>query len=288
MQNTINIFDKKQTRRNRTRAMLNDEKADFLLRWTANELQDRLDLIRKKFDRILQIGGATPKIYDHALVMDDVMDVVMDDIAIPHSSLLGDAEYLPFCPNAFDLIISSFSLHHLNDLPGALIQINQSLKPDGLLIGAFLGGDTLKEFKECIQTAELEITGGLAPRTHPMIDIKQMGALMQRAGYALPVIDSEILTVEYQDIYALMRDLRNMGENNALNQRHQKFTSRNIFARADAIYTDRFTNGNGRIDATFEIIFISGWKPHESQQKPLKPGSAENSLFDILNKEPPK
>ncbi len=189
-----------------------------------------------------------------------------------------------FEAESFDLIVSALSLHLVNDLPGALIQLRRALKPDGLFLGAVLGGSSLQELREALAIAETEIAGGVSPRVAPFADIRDMGALLQRAGFALPVTDSEVLTVRYDNLFALMKDLRAMGAANTLFERARKPTSRRLFLRAAEIYAERFADADGRIRATFEIIFLSGWAPHESQQKPLRPGSAQVRLADVLTR----
>jgi SAM-dependent methyltransferase len=197
-------------------------------------------------------------------------------------SVVGDEEALPFAEARFDLAVSALSLHTVNDLPGALIQIRRILKPDGLFLGCLLGGSTLKELRSALGAAETEICGGISPRVAPFADVRDMGGLLQRAGLALPVADSEPLTVRYRDMFALMADLRAMGATNALHARLRKPAPRRLFLRAAEIYAARFSDPDGRVRATFELIFVSGWAPHESQQKPLRPGSAKMRLEDAL------
>ena len=181
-----------------------------------------------------------------------------------------------------DLAVSILDLHTINDLPGLLIQIRRALKPDGLFLGCLFGGETLHELRSVLLEAELQTLGGASPRVAPLIDKPQMGGLLQRAGFSLPVIDSEILTVSYRDIFHLMADLRGMGEQNALHDRRKTFTPSSVFATANALYAEKFSDTIGRIGASFEIIFVIGWAPHESQQTPLKRGSGQISLADVL------
>jgi SAM-dependent methyltransferase len=183
---------------------------------------------------------------------------------------------------AFDLITSGLALQHANDLPGALIQLRRALRPDGLFIGCLAGGATLTELRQSLAEAESEITGGVSPRVFPFADVRDMGSLLQRAGFALPVTDSETITVRYSNSFSLIADLRSMGATNVLTERSRRFTSRKLFLKAADVYQRRFSDPDGKIRATFEIIWLTGWAPHESQQKPLKPGSAKQRLADAL------
>ena len=194
----------------------------------------------------------------------------------------ADEEALPFADASLDLVVSALALQWVNDLPGTLVQIRRALKPDGLLMAAMLGGDTLIELREAFASAESEIEGGLSPRVAPFADLRELGALMQRAGFALPVVDSDRLTVRYESAFALMRDLRAMGATNVLAERRRAPLRRATLMRMAEIYAERFADADGRVRATFEIVWLSGWSPHESQQKPLKPGSASQRLADAL------
>lgn len=249
------IFDPAQRRRARERAL--KKNGDFFLHdWAANNMRERMQVIRREFSAPFSL-----------------------DI---HNEDIGDMEILPAETGTHDLVTSNLYLHTLNDPLGMLIQIRRTLKPDGLFIGAMLGGETLYELRDAMTQAEIDIRGGISPRIAPFADKQQMGELMQRAGYALPVVDSDIVTVTYRDFYKLLRDLRNMGENNMLGARNRHFTSRKLFSRAEEIYKDLYSEPDGTLRATFEIIFLLGWTPHDSQQKPLKPGTAQVNLGDIL------
>ncbi|MGN6571032.1 MAG: methyltransferase domain-containing protein [Pseudolabrys sp.] len=197
-------------------------------------------------------------------------------------SVAADEEALPFADASLDLVVSALALQWVNDLPGTLIQIRRTLRPDGLLMAAMLAGDTLAELREAFASAESEIEGGLSPRVAPFADLRELGALMQRAGFALPVVDSDKLTVRYESAFALMRDLRAMGATNVLTERRRAPLKRATLLRMAEIYAERFADADGRVRATFEIAWLSGWAPHESQQKPLKPGSASRRLADAL------
>ena len=195
----------------------------------------------------------------------------------------ADEEALPFAGETFDLIISNLSLHWVNDLPGALVQARRALRPDGLFLAAVLGGETLRELRQALAEAEIAEEDGLSPRVSPMADVRDLGSLLQRAGFALTVADTDIITVNYPDPIALMADLSGMGETNAATARPRHFTPRALFLRAAELYGQRHANADGRIRATFEVIYLHGWVPHESQQKALRPGSAQTRLADVLD-----
>ena len=197
-------------------------------------------------------------------------------------SVVVDPELLPFGPESFDLVVSALALQFVNDLPGTLIQIRRALAPDGLFLACLVGGRTLHELRAVLAQAEEEIAGGASPRVAPLGDLRDMGGLLQRAGFALPVTDVDAITVRYDHVFALMRDLRAMGATNALAQRVKTPSRRAMFLRAAEIYAQKFADPDGRIRATFEFVWLSGWAPHESQQKPLKPGSAKTRLADAL------
>lgn len=196
--------------------------------------------------------------------------------------LVADEERLPFAPGSLDLVVSTLALHWVNDVIGALIQIRRALKPDGLFIGAFLGGATLTELRQSLMAAEGEILGGAGSRVSPFADASDAAGLLQRAGFALPVADVDRVTVRYAHPLKLLADLRRMGETNVLAERHPHGLSRALLARTFEIYAEKFADPDGRYPATFEILTLTGWAPHESQQKPLKPGSAKMRLADAL------
>jgi SAM-dependent methyltransferase len=198
-------------------------------------------------------------------------------------TIVADEEALPFASGSFDLIVSALSLQWANDLPGALVQIRRALAPDGLFLAAVIGGQSLMELRTALTAAEAELTGGASPRVAPFADVRDLGGLLQRAGFALPVTDVEPLIVRYASMFALLRDLRAMGATNALTERSRVPLRRAVLTRAAEIYADRFSDSDGRVRATFEIVWLSGWAPHNSQQKPLAPGSARMRLADALN-----
>jgi SAM-dependent methyltransferase len=193
-----------------------------------------------------------------------------------------ESEGLSLSPETFDLAVSALALQFVNDLPGVLAQIRRALKPDGLLLAAMIGGDTLTELRQAFAAAEAELEGGVSPRVAPFADLRDIGALLQRAGFALPVTDVDRIVVRYDSAFALMQDLRRMGATNVLAERRHTPTRRATMLRMAQLYGERFADPNGRIRATFEVIWLSGWAPHESQQKPLKPGSAKASLAEAV------
>ena len=197
-------------------------------------------------------------------------------------AVAADAEALPFRDASLDLVVSALALQFVNDLPGTLIQIRRALKPDGLFLAALVGGDTLTELREAFAAAEAEIEDGVSPHVAPFADLRDIGALLQRAGFALPVTDIDRLTVRYASPFDLMHDLRRMGATNALIERRRRPLGAPRLMRMVEIYAERFSDADGRIRATFEIVWLSGWAPHESQQQPLKPGSAQRRLADAL------
>jgi SAM-dependent methyltransferase len=196
--------------------------------------------------------------------------------------VVADEEALPFRDGSLDLVVSALALQFVNDLPGTFVQIRRALKPDGLFLAALIGGDTLTELRQCFAAAEAEVEGGVSPHVAPFVDLRDLGALLQRAGFALPVTDVDRLVVRYGSPFALMEDLRRMGAANALLERRRVPLRRATLARMAEIYAERFADPDRRIRATFEILWLSGWAPHESQQKPLAPGSAQRRLADAL------
>ena len=207
----------------------------------------------------------------------------------PHpdpGSALGDAEHLPLAPQSCDLIVSALALQRVNDLPGALVQIRRALKPDGLFLASLAGGRTLHELRAVLTEAEMRVSGGASPRVDPFADVRDAGGLLQRAGFALPVADSELIMARYPDLFALMADLRAMGATNALVARSRQPAKRAMLVEAARLYAERFADADGRIRATFEIVSVSGWAPHESQQKPARRGSGTVSLAAVLGPKP--
>ncbi len=282
------IFDRKLLTLRRARASGGAENHDFLLRHAAEELMSRLDTVKREFRVVLNLGAShsiasafyARKLSGALLVSSDPCLPLLK--RCPGLKVAADEEVLPFGDGRLDLVLSVLALHFVNDLPGTFVQIRRALKPDGLFLGALLGGDTLRELREAFLAADIEMTGGASPRVMPVADVRDYGALLQRAGFGLPVADSERLTVTYPDVLALLQDLRRMGAANILVERSRKPLRRSVLARMSAIYHERFGLSGGRIPATFEIIYLTGWAPHESQQKPLTPGSAKVRLADAL------
>jgi SAM-dependent methyltransferase len=239
----------------------------FLQELIADEVQDRLAEVNRTFTNPAIITPF-PEVWAGRL---------------PGARLIADAEVLDLAPLSHDLVIHALALHWANDPLGQIIQAARALRPDGLFIGAMFGGQTLAELRVALAEAESAVTGGLSPRVLPMGEIRDLGGLLQRAGLALPVADSQTQRVSYRDAFHLMRDLRAMGESNALAGRLRRFTGRAVMGQAAAAYATHFPDGDGRIRATFETVFLTGWKPHDSQQKPLRPGSAAARLADVLN-----
>ncbi len=238
----------------------------FLHHAAVDEVQDRLSLVNKTFT-------APAVVTPFAGVWADVL---------PGARLVADDEVLDLPVGGHDLVVHAMGLHWANDPVGQLIQCRRALRPDGLMLVICLGGQTLHQLRAALGQAEIEVKGGLSPRVAPMGELRELGALLQRAGLALPVADSVPLTAEYRDLKHLMRDLRNMGETNALGARVRHATPRAVFERAEALYRDHFANAAGRLPATFELVCLTGWSPDESQPKPLRPGSAQARLADAL------
>lgn len=270
----ITVFDRAQVRRQRARCVPAFQEHGFLFDWAMRETIERLDIVRRKFPLCIQIGARGPAL--------PTAPFGIETQIVTGRDVVCEEDFFPFAAQSADLIVSSLALHTVNDLPGALLQIRQSLKPDGLFVASILGGETLHELRTCLSEAELELSGGVTPRVAPFADKPQMGGLLQRAGFALPVVDSDIITVTYDSIFPLMKDLRLMGEGNAIAERSKYFTPRRLFLRAGELYAQKFADPDGRIRASFEVIFLLGWAPHASQQQPLKPGSAKTRLAEFL------
>lgn len=265
-------------RKRRARATFRD--AAFLHTRVAADLADRLEAIPRPFPNALALGGGG--LFSEELRARRALSARIGHVIEADLDTI-DPEHLPFAAASFDLIVSPLSLHWINDLPGALIQLRLALKPDGLLLASLFGGDTLTELRLSLIEAESEITGGAGPRVAPFADLQDIASLLQRAGFALPAADRDVVIVSYAEPMRLLVDLRSMGETAALRQRNPRALSRRILARAFEVYRDRFSAADGRVRATFEILTATGWAPHESQPKALKPGSAKASLADALN-----
>lgn len=283
MDTTSPLFDTGLVRRRIARARAGGY-AGFLLERVADDLEDRLAAVTRAFPLGLDLGTPLPTLADRLRRSGRVERLVrLSPVPEAGPSLVGDPELLPFGGTAgFDLAVSTLALQHVNDLPGTLIQVRRAMKPDGLLIACLLGGASLTELRQAFLQAESETEGGASPRVAPFAELRDLGGLLQRAGFALPVVDADTLTVRYADPFALMRDLRAMGLTNALIDRRRTPLRRRTLLRAAEIYAERFSDPDGRLRATFEILWLSGWVPHESQQKPLRPGSAKARLADAL------
>ena len=285
MTSSAPLFDTALLRRRLARARRTGY-AGFLLERALDDLDDRLAAVLRRFPLALDLATPTPAVAER-LHANGAVDEVLRLSLLPEASdlplIVGDPEALPFAGHKkFDLVVSVLALHAVNDLPGALVQLRRVLKPDGLFLGCLLGGRTLTELRHVFTQAESEVEGGVSPRVAPFAEVRDLGGLLQRAGFALPVADTETLTVRYADPFALMRDLRAMGLTNALTERRRTSLRRTTLMRAAELYAEQFADADGRLRATFELIWLSGWVPHESQQKPLKPGSAKARLADAL------
>jgi NADH dehydrogenase [ubiquinone] 1 alpha subcomplex assembly factor 5 len=281
------IFDRRSVRLHRERAAAILPKHDFLLCEIAERLVDRLDDVRRKFPVALDLGcrhralaGDLAARGVQTLVHCDLSYRMVRSAAGPR--LVADEEALPFAAASFDLVISLLNLHWVNDLPGALLQVRRALKPDGLFLAAMFGGETLKELRRSLAEAEIAGEGGLSPRISPFADVRNAGDLLQRAGFALPVADVERLTVSYADPFALLADLRGMGETNAVLERRKAASRRATLFRAVELYRQIYGNADGRVPATFQVVFLTAWAPDASQPQPLPPGSAVSRLGDAL------
>jgi len=264
--------------------------ADFLLARAAEDLRDRLSLVKRRFALGADFGSPGP--YGAAALaasgqVDCVIRIAPTGASLRNGDFLpavGDLERLAVADGRLDLAVSLLALQTVNDLPGALLQIRRALKGDGLLIAALIGGETLTELRQSLTIAESEILGGASPRVAPFVDVRALGGLSQRAGLALPVVDLDRAVVRYPDLFALLADLRAMGAQNALFARSRKPLRRGVLMRAAALYAERFADPDGRLRATFDFVWLAGWAPDESQPKPLAPGSATMRLADALKR----
>ena len=284
----ILVFDRRAVRQHRERAARLGT-AEFLFEEAGERLHERLDDIKRGFTRVLILGTRHGALASSLRSRAGVEFVVEVDDAIgflrragPGPRVLAEAEALPFAVAAFDLVLSPLALHWTNDLPGALVQLRLCLKPDGLLLASVLGGETLDILRRAFLEAELAEEAGVSPRVSPMADGRDLAGLLHRAGFALPVVDSDRVSATYESALALMAELRAMGETNALRERRRGFTRRGTLLRAAEIYRGLAGVSDGRVAASFEIVTMTAWAPHESQPKPLRPGSATQRLADAL------
>jgi SAM-dependent methyltransferase len=291
MADSMNVFDRALVRLRRDKVAARLKDADFLLREGAARLADRLFDITRDFPVALDLGCHTgqlgaelrghPKI-GRLMQCDVSTAMARGAVANGLPTFAADEEALPVAEGSLDLVISNLSLHWVNDLPGAFAQIRRALKPDGLFLCTLFGGETLRELRTALLEAETEIAGGVTPRVSPFVDVRDAGNLLTRAGFGLPVADADSVTVTYADMFKLMADLRAMAETNAVIERTRTPSRRAMFLRAAQIYAERFANPAQRITATFQLVTLTAWAPHQSQQKPLRPGSAKASLADAL------
>lgn len=283
------LFDRPLIKRRRAAAV---EAAivgsDFLLKAAAQDLEDRLMMVTRQFEKAVDLGGHGGHIADVLRASGKVGNVIRADLFAPDHSkspgpdLVVDDAALPFADESVDLVVSTLNLQLLDDLPGTLVQIRRALRPDGLFLGLLLGTDTLHELRDSLMRAEMEICGGVSPRVIPFADTRDLGGLLQRAGFALPVADLDKITVRYDTLFDLAKDLRTMGAANPLLERQKTMAPKALFMKAAEYYAQNHSDPDGRIRATFTFASLSGWAPHESQQKPLRPGSAKKSLAEAL------
>ncbi len=276
----IEVFDRRLLRLRRERVARDIAQYDFLYKETAGRLEERLDLVKRTFPLMVSLGGAPDA---HPAPREGTKHIIRMDTAFGmRPNVVADEEFLPLKAASVDAIVSNLNLHWVNDLPGALLQIRNALKSDGMFMAALLGGESLHELRQCLMEAELAVTGGASPRVSPFADAQDIGALMQRAGFALPVVDSDKIVVRYAHPLKLMQDLRGMGASNATFKRLMKPTRRGVLFKAAEIYHDKFADADGAVPATFHVIYAIGWAPDESQQRPLRPGSAQNKMAEAL------
>lgn len=282
------IFDRQLLRIRRNRRARQSTADDFLLKAVAAEFADRLGSINREFDTCVACGATQGILAETLAATGKVGWLCTADLAeneitgTRYPSAVLDEERLALAPGKLSLFASGLTLHHVNDLPGALIQIRHALKPDGLLLAAMLGGDTLSELRQAFLVAETEIAGGVSPRVAPFADVRDLGGLLQRAGFALPVVDTDRLTARYDTALNLMRDLRALGATSVLQDRSRRPLTKALLMKVAEAYHELYADADGRVPATFQIIYLTAWAPHESQQKPLAPGSAKQRLADAL------
>lgn len=294
MADPIRIFQRSLVRKRRDRAAAHFASHDFLVREVAERLADRLSDVTRSFPMALDLGCHTGEIADTLAGRGGIETLVQCDLsprmaaragANGHPAVAADEEWLPFADASFDLVISCLSLHWVNDLPGTLVQIRRVLKPDGLFLCAMLGGETLKELRQSLAEAEMAEEGGFSPRVSPFADVRDLGGLLQRAGFALPVVDSDAVDVAYADPMRLLADLRGMGETNAVAEQRKGLTRRATLLHALNRYQELFADDHGRVPATFQVLTMTAWTPHPSQQQPLPPGAGKASLAEALRGE---
>ena len=284
----LRLFDRKLLRARRARFAHEIAAREFILAHVAGEIAERVALMLRPFPLALDLGAYHGLLGRSVSQLPSVGAMVYAESAFefaalcPRPSLVCDEDFLPFKEASLNLIVSGLALHRVNDLPGALVQIRRALVPDGLFMAALLGAGALLELRRALLEAEAETQGGASPRIAPFGDVRAYGALLQRAGFALPVADTETLTILYANPRELMREVRALGGGNVLLSRSRRPLSRKVLERAESLYREHHSLPDGRVGATFEIVYLSGWAPDQSQQKPLKPGSAARRLADAL------
>ncbi|MCB1443502.1 MAG: methyltransferase domain-containing protein [Methyloceanibacter sp.] len=291
MSDTPLLFDRRLLRQRRARFVDEIANREVLIAHVAREIAERVDIMLRPFPRALDLGAYRGLLGRNIAALKSVGEVFYAESVYeyaarcPRPTIVCDEDLLPFANGVFNLVVSGLALHRVNDLPGSLIQIRRALAPDGLFMAAALGSNALSELRECLLEAEEEIERGASPRVSPFGDVRAYGALLQRAGFALPVTDAEDVTVIYPSPRELMREIRVLGGGNVLTARSKRPLSRRTLARAEELYRTRYGTPDGKVTATFQFVFMSGWAPDPSQQKPLAPGSARARLADALNTE---
>jgi len=283
------VFDRPAVRRNLHRAKKLG-RATFLIDRAAEDLCDRLSVVLRRFELAVDLASPTDAVRRRLRGTELVSTIIAvadsASVDLPAADddlrIVADAEALPLREESLDLVVSALALQFVNDLPGTFVQVRRALKPDGLFLAALIGGDSLIELRQAFAAAEAELEHGASPRIAPFADVRAIGMLLQRAGFALPVTDVERFGARYETPFALMEDLRRMGATNALAERRRKPLRRGTTMRMAEIYEERFSDPDGRVRATFDVVWLSGWKPHASQQQPLRPGSAKARLADAL------
>ncbi|MAM74007.1 methyltransferase domain-containing protein [uncultured Tistrella sp.] len=288
MTDPIRLFDRALLRRRRDRAARAGGDHGFLLREVAERLAERLDDVLRDFPRALMIGsrdGASRDIFQGRRGIETLIGLDLSPAMAAADAgpvVVADEELLPIADGSMDLVLGLFSLHWTNDLPGALIQIERALKPDGLFLGAIAGGSSLKELREALTAAEIEIDGGLSPRVSPFAELRDAAGLMQRAGFQLPVVDVDTITLTYAHPLKLLAELRMIGATNVLHDRRRAPLKRATLMRAMEIYVERFARPDGRVPATLDLIHLAGWKKATGQPQPRRRGTADTAMSDML------
>jgi NADH dehydrogenase [ubiquinone] 1 alpha subcomplex assembly factor 5 len=285
------LFDRSLLRKRRARFAHEIGEREFLIAYVAREIKERVEIMLRQFPRALDLGAYHGLLGRTLATLPSVGEMVYAESAFeyatlcPRPAIVCDEDLLPFKDASFNLIVSGLALHRVNDLPGALVQIRRALAPDGLFMAAALGARALIELRQALLEAEGELEGGASPRISPFGDVREYGALLQRTGFALPVADADVVKVVYSSPRELMREVRALGGGNVLTARSKAPLSRRTLERAEEIYRAQHGTKDGKVTATFEFVFMSGWAPDPSQQTPLTPGSAAQRLADALHTE---